>query len=125
MLSLICVAGKAEAILAAGVCDTEAEPAWAAVVAAVLAVNSAWSALFDLSSAPRSAITVFKPLGVFIAELTASTAATTTAQAGSASVSQKPAATIASAFPATQISWVVFLKRIKTDLHDQHNVQVI
>ena len=47
------------------------------------------------------------------AELTVSTAATTAAQAGSASVSQKPAATVASAFPATQIKLSSILKTNK------------
>ena len=47
------------------------------------------------------------------AELTASTAATTAVQAGSASVSQTPAATIASAFPATQIKLNSILKTNK------------
>ena len=47
------------------------------------------------------------------AELTASTAATTAVQAGSASVSQTPAATIASAFPATQIKLSSILKTNK------------
>ena len=47
------------------------------------------------------------------AELTANAAATSTAQAGSVHVEQKPTATVASAFPATNIKLSSILKTTK------------